>query len=267
MGDSGAGAFPFDLLAGQAQIRSNSSMGLDAVEIVIRVEDAFDIAIEDSEAEKMMTPRDVIEYVTRKVGRTDRAQCLTQRAFHRIRASLIRHAGLKRVEIKPAVPTGKLFPVRQRKELLGKTLEDIGVAASPEMVRPKWLVGLLFALSIAAGMAAMVCVARNSNSASFIVNLMAVSPLITAGIVAISFGCILSRLTHELRYEFKPALTTVGGFSRWIVANGPEIVGAPPDEWSREQIAEKVREIVNDQLGCEKIYQEDALFVKDLGLS
>ena len=141
------------------------------------------------------------------------------------------------------------------------------MAASPEMVRPKWLVGLLFALSIAAGMAAMVCVARNSNSASFIVNLMAVSPLITAGIVAISFGCILSRLTHELRYEFKPALTTVGGFSRWIVANGPEIVGAPPDEWSREQIAEKVREIVNDQLGCEKIYQEDALFVKDLGLS
>jgi hypothetical protein len=135
------------------------------------------------------------------------------------------------------------------------------------MVRPKWLVGLRFVLSIAAGVAASACVARKSNSASLIVKLMAVSPLITAGIVVISSGWIAARLTRELRYEFKPALATVGGFSRWIVAHGPEMVGAPPGQWSREQIAEKVRVIVNDQLGCEKFYWEDAHFVKDLGLS
>jgi hypothetical protein len=62
-------------------------------------------------------------------------------------------------------------------------------------------------------------------------------------------------------------LATIGGFSRWIVAHGPEIVGAPPGQWSRERIAEKVREIVIDQLGCEKVYHEDANFVNELGLS
>lgn len=233
----------------------------------MHVEDAFDITIEDSAAEKMLTPRDVIEYVMRKVGRTDRAQCLTQRAFHRLRASLIRHTGKKRREITPVVSTSTLFPIRQRKVLLRKTLDDIGVAATPDMSRPQWLVRLLFALSIAAGMAASVCVARGSNSASILVNLLTVSPLIAAGFAAISFGWIATLLTRQLRYEFKPALATIGGFSHWLAAHAPDIVGAPPGQWSREQIAEKVREIVNDQLGCEKVYREDAHFVEDLGLN
>ena len=242
-------------------------MGMDGVEIVMKVEDAFDIAVEDAEAEKMLTPRDIIEHVMRKVGRTDRAQCLTQRAFHRVRAALMRNAGLKRTEIKPDVPTRSVFPVGQRKELLRKTLGDIGLKATPEMVRPRWLVGSLFAVSIAAGLAASVCAARSTASSSFAVNLISVSPAITAVGVAIFCGWLVTRLTRELRYEFKPALANVGGLSRWVVAHGAETLGAPPGQWSREQISEKVREICIDGLACEKIYREDAHFVKDLGLS
>ncbi|HEY5043547.1 MAG TPA: hypothetical protein VIK53_16270 [Verrucomicrobiae bacterium] len=70
-------------------------MGLDAVEIVMKVEETFDIAIEDREAEKILTPHALIELVMSKVGRTDRAVCLTQRAFHCFRASLIRNAGFR----------------------------------------------------------------------------------------------------------------------------------------------------------------------------
>lgn len=42
-------------------------MGLDSVELVISFEEVFQISIADQEAEKMRTPRDVIEYVVIKL--------------------------------------------------------------------------------------------------------------------------------------------------------------------------------------------------------
>jgi acyl carrier protein len=43
-------------------------------------------------------------------------------------------------------------------------------------------------------------------------------------------------------------------------------LGAPPGQWSREQVAIQVRKIVTEHLGCESQYREDAEFVKDLGM-
>jgi acyl carrier protein len=47
----------------------------------------------------------------------------------------------------------------------------------------------------------------------------------------------------------------------------PDAVNAQPGQWSREHVAEVVRAIVVDQLGCENAYREDAHFVKDLGMA
>ena len=57
-------------------------MGLDGVEIVMKVEEAFGITIDDAEAGKITTPGQLIELVLSKVGRTVDEACLTQRAFH-----------------------------------------------------------------------------------------------------------------------------------------------------------------------------------------
>lgn len=95
-------AIPFDLPVDKAQGRGEiKAMGLEGVEIVMKVEEAFEIAIEDAEAEKITTPRHLIDLVMGKVGRPDRAACLTQRAFHRLRASLLRSTRLARGEISP----------------------------------------------------------------------------------------------------------------------------------------------------------------------
>jgi hypothetical protein len=242
-------------------------MGLDAVEIVMMVEDAFDVVIEDAEAEKMLTPREVIEHVMRKVGRTDHAQCLTQKAFHRVRASLMRKAGLKRTQIRPDIPTCVVFPLNQRKELLRTTLQDVGIKVMPELIRPKWMVALLFVGSIAFGLVTWIWSVRPTNSQSVLLNLLLASPMMVGTAATIFFAWTTAKLTTGMKYEFKPALATVGGFSRWVVAHATETLGAPPGPWSREQVAEKVRQICIDVLGCEKVYREDANFVKDLGLS
>ena len=56
-------------------------MGMDGVEIVMAVEDAFDIRIEDSEAEKITTPAHLIEIVQAKV--TSAAAHRSQRTWRR----------------------------------------------------------------------------------------------------------------------------------------------------------------------------------------
>jgi hypothetical protein len=83
--------------------------------------------------------------------------------------------------------------------------------------------------------------------------------------VAICGLCLGFRLTNKMTTAFPAELATIRGHVRWLVANNPQLLGAPPGQWSRELVAEKVRGIVIDQLGV-KNYREDARFVEDLGL-
>ena len=67
-------------------------MGLDIVEFVMAVEESFDIRIPDRVAERIRTPRMLIDYVRTQLpaspsGRT----CHTQRAFYAIRRALGGH--------------------------------------------------------------------------------------------------------------------------------------------------------------------------------
>jgi acyl carrier protein len=237
-------------------------MGMDGIEIVMKVEEVFGIAIEDAEAEKILTPRQLIDLIVSKVSRTDQATCLTRRAFHRLRASLMRRLGLKRNEIRPATPLVSFFPRPTRKQQLCEVLNDAGIAKNVELIRPVWLSNSIVAGIFGGGIVVMVLVARYTSFAT--VNLLA-SILVGAGF-AIFFGCIAMVSTRGQRYEFQPSMLTVGGLSRWVVAHEPHLVQATPGQWSREQVAETVRAIVIDSLGCEKEYREDAEFVKDLDL-
>ncbi len=120
-------------------------MGLDGVEIVMKVEETFEVVVEDSEAAKIATPGDLIELILSKVGRTSQAACLTQRAFHSVRASLMKNAGFKRTEIKPETPLPVLFPRSTRKQQIAQVLADIGLRKHIEFVRPGWLQKLIVA--------------------------------------------------------------------------------------------------------------------------
>jgi acyl carrier protein len=56
-------------------------MGLDSVEFVLATEEAFQIAIPDADAEKLLTPGDVVDYVCARIGSAPDSGCLEQRAF------------------------------------------------------------------------------------------------------------------------------------------------------------------------------------------
>lgn len=221
------------------------------------IEEAFDIRIEDAEAEYLFTPRDVINLVALKTSGSQTTDCLTQRAFNRLRSGLVRHGGQKRAEIKPKAQIGELISRDNRRQIIRQILDEIGVATDPRFVRPGWLIALIcigsFALAIAS---TLVFVHRDV--------VMELIPVVGFAAMVLAWFCLW--LTKGMRYELDSSVATVGDLSRWVVARGPSFIVLEPSKWAREQIAERVREIVIDQLGCENTYREDARFVQDLGL-
>jgi hypothetical protein len=242
-------------------------MGLEGVEIVMKVEETFDIVIEDSEAEGTVTPSLLIELVLSKVGRTSHAACLTQRAFHRLRASLMSRSGFKREQIRLETLLVSLFPRPTRKEHVREIMAIVGLRKEIEFVRPAWVHRLILATMFSGGIAMTVFFAWHPiSSKSLVVNFVFGLPIVPGVLFFVIFGWIAFYATRWMRIEFRPSMTTVGRLSRWIVANAPDVVSAPPGQWSREQVSEHVRQIVIDILGCEKEYREDAHFVKELGM-
>lgn len=78
-------------------------MGLDTVEMLMGLEKSFDISITDPEAAAARTPRKVIDLIITKIGAQDqpRGACLTLRAFHRLRHSIVSAAGVPRCKVRP----------------------------------------------------------------------------------------------------------------------------------------------------------------------
>lgn len=241
-------------------------MGMDGVEIVMKTEEAFDIAIDDSDAEKCMTPRDVIDLVMGKVGRFDQAACLTQRSFHRLRRTFMDLFGVKRSDFRLDVQLEKFLHQNTRKPDLVRISERIECDIVPSLILPRKINSALLFLSIALGLLAGF-IAHRSSTDSVLLNFVQQLAVLVGFVVMILVWKTGVAATKNLRTEFPQKLQTVRDLSRWLVAHNPALVNAPPGQWSHEQIAERIREIVIEVLGCEKTYREDARFVEDLGLS
>jgi hypothetical protein len=235
-------------------------MGLDAVEIVMELEEAFDIRLEDAEVEKLSTPRNMIEVVMGKIAQADAEGCLTQRAFNLLRAALLVQLPLKRRDITPQARMADLASRPHRKILLECLKAELGTPALPSLVRPKWLVDLLVVCCIALSLALAVILFRHGlwehRGALFF----------TAFITAIGTGFLARAATQGRCVEFPPQAATVGDLSRWIVAHKSDLAPSTPGKWTREQVAARIRDITVKQLGCAETYHEDASFVQDLGL-
>jgi len=236
-------------------------MGLDSVELVMAFEEAFEIQIEDDEAAKMLTPRDVIEYVLRRVGHSDSTGCLTQRAFNLLRKTLIQTTGLSRREIKPSASLNELVPKPERAQLREQFSAILCTHAFPEFVRPRFLVSALTGISLAVGIAIIAMMPMLLPWSGFGM------ALVLGGVGAALTGYASAAATWRQRTEFPSAIATVGDLSRWIMHHRRDPgATAAQRAWAREQVAGRVREIVIEHLDCAEAYREDARFIQDLGM-
>jgi hypothetical protein len=116
-------------------------MGLDSVEFIISVEDAFGLDIADRDAERMRTPRDVINHLAAQlpasaaVGRVG-PHCLSQRAFYFVRAAAATHFDRPRSALGPGLPLRDLVPGPQRKEAWSSLRASLGATRWPAYAEP-----------------------------------------------------------------------------------------------------------------------------------
>ena len=231
-------------------------MGLDTVELVLEVEDAFAIHIADRDAEKIQTVGQLHEYIIEHLAATDPAKpavCATARCFYRIRRALVEGVGLERGAVKLATLLADLLPIRTRREDRRRLQQALELRV-PDLRLPA-AVGPLLGLAIL--MSSLIAIA-------FPLGL----PAALAG-AFLALSCMLwiagFWLVMPLSVSFPLASPTLGNLVRQVAErNQAWLVGLPP--MSREEVWDKLQKIVCEQLGVdESKVRPEASFVNDLG--
>ena len=122
-------------------------MGMDGIELLMEVEAAFDIKIDDNDAQNLLTVGDMYDYVVAKVDIAPTGTCLTAAAFYDVRAGLL-ECGIDE-RFGPSTLLSKVIPKSGRR-LLWWQLSNHTQFRLPNLVRPKWIVdvGIYFTLAV-----------------------------------------------------------------------------------------------------------------------
>lgn len=220
------------------------------VELVMAVEETFDLELPDAEAGKLVTPALLIDFILRQVPTTEASVCLSRRAFYALRRVLRRDFDCPRAEIRPDAPLEALIPRPNRRAAWRRTQAALEAKDWPELERPNWLVGgLALVLAAAAGGAWRLGLPGWIGA---------------LGVVFLWAG--LLTLTKPLRTEFPSSCRTAGELARLLVAHAPALFAPRGRVWTREEVAETVRRLTIEHLGLKpQDYREDARFVEDFG--
>lgn len=109
-------------------------MGLDIIEIVVRAEETFGIAIPDEEAARLLPPAALVDFVAANVPLTPTDACLSQQLFYRLRRDF-------RSQLKALSSTFDLdTPLR---EILHRDQwPQVWAAVRAEVGQPEWPVSI-----------------------------------------------------------------------------------------------------------------------------
>jgi len=77
-------------------------MGLDFVELIISIEDAFDIAIEDEQASKVVTVNDCYKLILNKIGKREVRSWSDEQVWEAMKNIIVSELGVKPEEVVPS---------------------------------------------------------------------------------------------------------------------------------------------------------------------
>jgi len=218
-------------------------MGLDGVEMVMAVEDAFGVAITDAEAEAATTPGKLIDLIVSKISAHFSSKCHSMVTFHQVRKALVERVGIPRESVRLHTDLRRL-DVNLSESALWVLLENTHPHPQwPRLYPPIWVGRLIGFLCITG---AVVLFIRQPQWEGILV-----------GAISLLMGlCIWQQ--HRSRIPGRYA--SIRKLIRRLPAEGIS-------NWTRANIAREVRSIVIGQLGLkEGEYREDAHFVRDLGM-
>ena len=114
-------------------------MGLDLVELVIRIEETFDVPIPDRVATELTTPGKVTDFIFSQVEQSDDARsCLSQQAFYSLRREFTRQLSIERRQFVPEAKLKELLPEDRSDEVWKNIGSSLGVKRWPTVYRSAW---------------------------------------------------------------------------------------------------------------------------------
>ena len=115
-------------------------MGLELVELVIRIEDTFGIQIPDRIAAELTTPKKVTDFILSQVDESpDPLPCLSQKAFYSLRREFTRQLSLPCRQFAVDATLKEILP-EERRDVVWKNIgSSLRVKRWPALSRTAWL--------------------------------------------------------------------------------------------------------------------------------
>ena len=230
-------------------------MGLDTVELVMNVEEAFDIRIDDSDAEHLQTVGELHDYIVARITMARTGTCLTASTFYKIKNGLHDCGVIERFS--PSSKLTDFFPKTDRREFWVK-LQDSTELRFPNLVRPNWVVNLATIVTLALSIGVALILMGDSAPEFWF-------PLI--GVFCIlGFGLFFAMISEPMATEIDTSFSSFRGLSERALALNAGKINNEHGPLGNNDVWVILREIIVDTLGVDHDeITRDANFVKDLG--
>ena len=114
-------------------------MGLDSVEILVNVENAFGITISNYEAEKIATVGDIHNLVWRTLQGRQSIRCKTQQLYYKFRYTLATKFNVPKDAIELDASLNEIFPATNRRLLYRKLEKEMQLQLPPLALSFGWV--------------------------------------------------------------------------------------------------------------------------------
>ena len=228
-------------------------MGLDAVELVMDVEDHFGITIQNAEAERVRTVGDLVTLIQGRISATHDAYCPTLPAFLKLRTTVRDTTGDNTFRIRPRQRIADRLTVPQRRDLWKRLSEMLG--SPPRGLRRPYLLRQVLGTSVVA----LLCLA--------LIAAVAIDVRILPVTLALAAFCIF--LLHIVTVPFRSVppeeWVTFGDVTVKLV--GVTFATKQLQLRTADDILSELRPLIVGVLGVDRDeVVADARFVEDLGV-
>lgn len=231
-------------------------MGLDSVELVMSVEDAFQISITEEDASKIRTVGEFYDVVLSKLaikGINDEEssrRCLTSAAFSRVRRAMVQVLHIDRRKITPKTELRDLLPRPKRRENWDLIKQAINLKI-PKLSPNLSVLLIKFAILMAVGIA------------SGLLQYLGIWGLTIASLIA---ALVMTRFMPALHTSL-PA-STVGALAEQVYLANVKQLSEESGGLNEREVWDALKKIIISQLGVkpEEVTPE-ARFIEDLRMS
>jgi acyl carrier protein len=216
-------------------------MGLDSVEILVNVENAFGITIANYEAEKITTVGDIHSIVWRSVQGRQSMRCKSQQLYYKLRHALITRFKVDKDAIELTASLNDIFPKTNRRLRYRKLEKELQLKLPPLVLPPAWKITLRITglIIITGSLVLSLVMVKAFHYTRWLYVLPGLGILLTL---------FLSNLLDSARTVFKPA--TVEDYTKQVLSlNYATLI--QQNGASRKEVELIINNIIAETIGLE----------------